>query len=112
MKNMKETGLSKYSISKDGKIWSSYVNRFLKPSPNIGGYLTHHLATDDGGLKTFYVHKLVAKTYLENTNTLATQVNHIDGNKYNNSITYWIVYAIDNRHKQFELNCVKIKDNL
>jgi hypothetical protein len=70
-----------YSVTKDGQVWSHKSNKFLTPVSNGIGYLRVQF-----GGKTKYVHRLVAETYLPNPAS-KEQVNHIDGNKTNNSLT-------------------------
>ena len=71
----------KYEISNKGRIRKS--NKILKGSINSGGYLQIRLSN---GLNTTkkYVHRLVLETF-KGYSTL--DVNHIDHNKLNNSLT-------------------------
>ena len=88
-----------YQVSNLGRIRSldRYVNsaiknsnkvikkgKILKPNPNWNNYLQVHLSKNGKG-KMSVVHRLVAQTFIPNPNNLP-QVNHIDGNKFNNSI--------------------------
>lgn len=50
------------------------------------GYYRTTYKTIDGQNKLEPVHRIVAKTFLENNNPLKTQVNHIDNNRLNNRI--------------------------
>jgi hypothetical protein len=86
-----------YSVTKDGRVWRHDkavpvgVNggidnrnaRWLKPS-NLKGYARVHLAIN-GKKYARFVHRLVADAFLQNPKLLAF-VNHIDGNKANNSV--------------------------
>lgn len=81
-------GFSRYSINKNGVVYSSVTNAFLKGSVNPDGYCNHRLIADDGFTKTIGVHRLLALTFLPlppNVDMMET-VNHIDGNKRNNSL--------------------------
>lgn len=69
-----------YLASEDGKIYSTLVNRFLKPYKDKKGYMVVHLKD---GLKK--VHRLVAMTFLPNPDNLP-QVNHKDECKTNNRV--------------------------
>lgn len=76
------TGL--YAITEDGRVWSYRNNKFLKPTPNSGGYLTVGL-NRNGNRKTYYVHKLVAEAFIPNPDNL-TEVNHISEVKTDNRV--------------------------
>jgi len=78
-----------YEITKDGKVWSNYSNKYLKPDDNGKGYKIVHLQYQLHPKKlyrTLYIHRLVAQAFIPNPDN-KSQVNHIDGNKSNNDIT-------------------------
>lgn len=76
----------KYMIDEAGQIWSPYRGgRYLHPSPTKKGYERIVLQTSEGR-KTFQVHRLVLETFNPIDNPEEMQVNHIDGNKQNNSL--------------------------
>ena len=89
MKNLKDLNLSNYCITKDGEVYSLLSSKFLKKykgSLNAGGeYYRVNLVSDTGKQVTKKIHRLVAETYIPNENNLP-QVNHIDGDKLNNSV--------------------------
>lgn len=65
-----------YKISNFGRVFSLVTNNYLSPAIS-NGYYTVQLAMDDGSRKTFYVHRLVAKAFIENTNPdILTDINH------------------------------------
>ena len=70
-----------YAISNKGRIWSKKRDKFLTPSINSSDYKKVVL---NG--KNLYVHRLVAQAFCPNPNNLE-EVNHIDGNKWNNNYT-------------------------
>ena len=73
-----------YQISNYGRVRSSYkgVWNILKPIDNGKGY--KHIKLFKGGKrKPYYIHRLVAQTFIDNPNNY-TEVNHIDENKENN----------------------------
>lgn len=80
-----------YSVSEDGKVWSHKANKFIKPFMKNNGYLFVKLFKqyDATAKKRVYayrhLHRVVAEAYLPNPNNLPC-VNHIDGNKLNNSV--------------------------
>ena len=73
-----------YAITSCGKVWSYITKKFLKPKLDKDGYLLINLYKNKN-MKTFKIHRLVAKTYIENPCGLP-EVNHKDENKANNSI--------------------------
>lgn len=88
--NINEDGLDNYYISKDGRVFKEIKGREVS-----GGYLSVHLFNG----KDFKIHRLVAKTFIPNPNNLP-QVNHIDGNKKNNSVDNleWVSRSGNVRH--------------
>ncbi len=76
-----------YAISEHGIIKrlitgkGTYPNRILKPFIR-GKYLSVHLYNGNG-LTEFQIHKLVAKIFIGDR-PLNKQINHKDGNKFNN----------------------------
>lgn len=75
--------MDKYKITKDGRVFAKHTNKFLNPYDNGLGYKAIKLILD-GKRKQFYVHRLVASTFIGNTEGFV--VNHIDGNKSNNCV--------------------------
>lgn len=82
-----------YQVSNFGKVKRlTFINgnvklqkeRMSTPTNNGHGYLIVGLSKN-GKRKNFYVHRLVAETFLDNLNNLP-QVNHKDGNKKNNRV--------------------------
>lgn len=81
-----------YQISDKGRI---FTKRRLDGNRIIYGRELHPIITKDGYLKVgltkngitkkFYVHRLVASQFIENPQNLP-QVNHKDGNKFNNDV--------------------------
>lgn len=76
-----------YEISDLGRVKRIYKNgktRILKPSCNKQGYVQLALSKNNK-LKTFKIHRLVAIAFIKNSSN-KREVNHIDGNKKNNSL--------------------------
>lgn len=79
--NMKEFDKN-YYITKEGKVYSNFgkSKRELKTQISEHGYERIRIRK-----KTYSIHRLVAKYFLNNDENLP-QVNHIDGNKLNNNV--------------------------
>ncbi len=73
----------RYAVTKDGKIWSYYLQGFLKTF-SCGGYLYVTLSKDNEA-KTSTVHRLVAKTFIPNPKN-KPQINHKNGIKSDNRV--------------------------
>lgn len=74
-----------YSISSEGRVMKNATQKIMKPSKKSNGYLQINLFTCDGRRKKEYVHRLVALTFLPNSESLPV-VNHIDGVRDNNTV--------------------------
>ena len=78
-------GFPNYQATSWGRIYSKKTGMFLTPETNSNGYLRVELY-NNGKRVHGRVHRLVAKTFIQNPYNLP-EVNHIDGNKKNNSYT-------------------------
>ena len=92
----------KYQVSSWGRIWSVDNQKFLRPEINSKGYMRVDLYDAYGMRKHHKVHRLVAKTFVENPYGFP-QVNHKDGNKQNNSFTNleWVTDDRNKKHQKF-----------
>ena len=89
-----------YLISTDGKIWSNKTNKYLTPKYDKAGYVTIALYKGSrGSRKTLKIHRLVAITFIKNTEN-KPQVNHINGIKYDNRVENleWNTSSENNLH--------------
>lgn len=100
-------GFERYSVSTWGRVYDNKRGRFLVPEVHDKGYLRVDLRDKNGKRIHMKVHRLVAKAFIENPNNYP-QVNHIDGNKENNSITNleWVTDE-QNKEKQRQLHRFK-----
>lgn len=74
-----------YKISANGTIWSVHKNGPMKINPSkVGGYISVGLWKNNIR-KVYRVHRLVAEHFIDNPSNLPI-VDHIDGNRSNNSI--------------------------
>lgn len=93
MKNIKEIWLpfdygvtERYLISNKGGVLRCKTNKILKPIKRPNGYYICNLMTKKG-LRSFYVHRLVAMTFLIIEGKWKNfQVNHKNGKKKNNYV--------------------------
>ena len=77
-----------YYISEDGKVYSTFLNDFLKPTKDKNEYLELGLSTRQSKQRKFWkVHQLVAKVYLGNPPEYMKDptVDHINGNIFDNN---------------------------
>lgn len=73
----------KYEVSNLGNVRNKETGRILKPQLNKeGGYYRVTL----GNRQRDYIHRIVADTFYDGDHS-DLEVNHIDGNKLNNSIS-------------------------
>lgn len=79
-------GYEEYQILSNGVVIGKNGNP-MKPQMDSKGYLRVQLKdpSKENGVVTFKVHRLVATHYIPNPNNLP-QVDHIDGDKTNNSV--------------------------
>lgn len=84
-------------------------SKILKAGKGKNGYLTLSLCVD-GEKSNHSVHRLVALAFIENP-CHKTQVNHRDGNKYNNSSDNleWVTASENTKHAYSVLNVFHYK---
>lgn len=84
-------------VTIDGKSYFR-KGKLLKPKKHKDGYLFVTL-TKEKIKKNFYVHRLVAEAFIPNPEN-KPQVNHINGNKTDNTISNleWVTNAENSRH--------------
>ena len=76
----------RYEVSDAGNVWSCITRRVLSPAPTSRGYLTVNLYFSERPKrrKSECVHDLVSAAFI-GPKPKGLQVDHIDGNKRNNS---------------------------
>lgn len=75
-----------FEVSTAGDVRLITRKRMIKPCNNGNGYLYVTKVFSYKKRKHYYVHRLVAATFLDNPDNLP-EVNHKDGNKQNNNVT-------------------------
>lgn len=75
----------KYEVSNKGRVRNLITGKILKGDKNNCGYCRITLY-DKPNKQRFFTHRLVLSTFLPVDNMKDLQVNHIDGNKENNSL--------------------------
>lgn len=87
-----------YKVSSDGQVKSLKTGTIMKPSINNAGYLSVRLF-DGEKHHSKTVHRLVAEAFCDGRKD-GFEVNHIDGNKQNNSRDNleWCSHSSNTRH--------------
>ena len=93
-----------YQISEDGTIINRLSGNVLRGNINSHGYIAVSLYKN-GMRKTHKLHRLLAIAFIPNPNDYEC-VNHIDGNKLNNSLRNleWCTKGQNNRHAREKLS--------
>lgn len=89
--------IDRYACDKNGKYRHIKLKQITKQIDRSGYYKVD--IKNDVERKTIAIHRLVAQAFLPNSENKPC-VNHIDGNKLNNSITNleWATYSENNKH--------------
>lgn len=95
-----------YAITEDGKVWGYKRKQFLNPFQSRGYYQV--ALYKDKQKKTYFLHRLVAETYLPNPDN-KPQVHHIDGNPANNILSNlsWVTQSENNNDDIHKERCSK-----
>lgn len=73
----------RYYIYDDGRVWSTYRNRFMTPEITRGGYCMLCIGTP---ARKMYVHRLVLEAFRGKPKP-GQEGRHMDGNTQNNALT-------------------------
>lgn len=92
-----------FYVNREGEVISAKTGRTMKHIFDRDGYERVHIrCRTDGMDKIVYVHRLVACAFVEGDKTLS--VNHIDGNKNNNSASNLEFITIEDNIQKYYLN--------
>ena len=82
-------GYENYEVSKYGKVFNTVTKKYVNGSKDNHGYILVTLSNKNKP-KTLVLHRLVARSFLENPNNKKI-VKHRDGDNMNNAVSnlYW-----------------------
>jgi len=89
-----------YTIDSNGNVYNTKTNKYLKPKKTKKGYYAVSLSSGKKKHSTFvFIHRLVAYEFIPNLDNKQF-VNHIDGDKSNNSIynLEWVTHDENMKH--------------
>lgn len=120
MQHMNEIGFSNYCITKDGRVFSKNVNKFITQQMSHNGYLCVSMIGDDGVRYRKKLHRILMQTFKPLDNYDGMFVNHIDCNKTNNNLSNleWVTSSQNMQHardsgllnKRFSFEYTKFPD--
>lgn len=90
----------KYLVTNDGRVFSKYLNDFMKPYHSKGGYKRIKVNFGERN-KKFMVHRLVALAFIPNDDPEhKTQVDHINCDRTDNRVENlrWVTPSENSRH--------------
>ncbi len=101
-----------YYAQEDGSIYSSASHRILTQHLDKDGYCKVRLISNDGR-HTYSVHRLILENFNPVKNMDKLQVNHIDGNKQNNSLSNleWVTCS-ENIEHAYQIGLKNQKTNI
>lgn len=100
-----------YEVSNDGQVRNATTGKLLKLQIYKGYYRL--MLYNKGEKKRFLIHRLVAFLFLGPPPINKTVVNHIDGNKLNNSVENleWVTHQENTLHARDVLGTMKLGEN-
>jgi hypothetical protein len=101
-----------YLISETGKVYYKTKKEFIKPRITEHGYLTVFINKQKDKKRNYFLHKLVAETFIWNPHN-KPYVNHKDGNKQNPRLENleWCT-AKENTHHAMKYGLINHRTNI
>lgn len=100
----------KYQVTSWGRVYNVDTETFLKPEVHDKGYLRVDLYDKSGKRTHHKLHRLVANAFIPNPES-KPQVNHIDGNNQNCSVTN-LEWVTDEENKDHQKRLLRLKNQL
>ena len=85
-----DINFDRYTVFRDGKIWSVWKNDYKTPQKIRGGYLGTTLVCKDGKLHPFKIHRIIGELFCEIPSHLKDipieklDIDHINGDRTDN----------------------------
>ena len=75
-----------YMISESGRVYSNLTNKFIYGSVSKDNYTLLNLRLKDGTSKVFYLHRILAISFMYIKNYESMQIDHVDCDKQHNCL--------------------------
>lgn len=85
MEEIQIENASNYFARKDGTIFNSKTGNIIKGAKHGNGYLTVYLRLDNGKRKKYFMHRLIASSFLPNPRNLP-MIDHLNRNRDDNRL--------------------------
>lgn len=88
-----------HTLTKDGQVYSDKFKKIVSLCPDKDGYAICGVKLKDGRRLSKRVHRMIAEEFIPNPHK-KPQVNHIDGDKWNNRVENleWVTAKENRKH--------------